>query len=374
MAHATLRQLETTLPTRPVPLTEQYSSAAARAELFAQDGYLYLPQVLARTHVKSWADRFASNGFFQTIFDNLYQRGHVSMPTHCTVAAPAAATTNDATCTSPNESNESVVTYALGRGIKHGFREIVMRSPGRYEISLHDDSSRDEIVRILSESLPWIPSLLSGDEQHRNDEDDDDTEMSSCSSPPRHKHCPTHYPPLDWETVSIVNVSLVVSTPGAPAQAWHADGSHVDLDTHWPCHCLNIFVPLTDVTEINGPTQLRPGSHWYTRRLAPLWLAAKARRTLRPCVAPTLTLGDCLVFDYRLLHRGLANATTTTPLDTEPNIQACSINRTILVVAIAQPWFKDVVNFPQKSLYDDATNAPSDNATNVDKEVFRMGL
>jgi hypothetical protein len=91
-------------------------------------------------------------------------------------------------------------------------------------------------------------------------------------------------------------------------------------------------------------------------------------------VAPTLTLGDCLVFDYRLLHRGLANATTTTPLDTEPNIQACSNNRTILVVAIAQPWFKDVVNFPQKSLYDDATNAHSDNATNVDKEVFRMGL
>jgi Phytanoyl-CoA dioxygenase (PhyH) len=343
MAHATLRQLETTLPTRPVPgQSEPQDAAAARAE-FAQDGYLYLPQVLALAHVENWADRFASNGFFQTIFDNLYQRGHVSMPTHCSVVTA----TNDASATnSPKEFNqESVITYALGRGIQHGFREIVMRSPGRYEISLHDDSCRDEIVRILTEALPWIPSLLS---DHNQDDDETTTEPSSSQS----SHNRRHYPPLDWTTVSIVNVSLVVSTPGAPAQAWHADGSHVDLDTHRPCHCLNLFVPLTDVTDENGPTQLRPGSHWYTRRLAPLWLAALAKKTLRPCIAPTMTRGDCLLFDYRLLHRGLANATFS--------------NRTILVVAIAQPWFKDVVNFPQKSLYD-SNNAPSDTATNVDK-------
>jgi hypothetical protein len=153
-----------------------------------------------------------------------------------------------------------------------------MRSPGRYEISLHNDASRDEIiVRMLSESL------------------------------------------------------LAVDTLSTTRDDW--------------------------------------------RRT--LWLAAWARRTVRPCVlAPTLTRGDCLVLEYRLLHRGLANATLLLPpLQhgglSEPMPHAGS-NRTILVVAIAQPWFKDVVNFPHRSLYDKPTNdntAPSDNATHVDKEV-----
>jgi hypothetical protein len=77
MAHATLRQLETTLPTRPVPEPSEQQRAAVVAQCaeFARDGYLYLPQVLAKTHVENWADRFASNGFFQSIFDDLYQRG-----------------------------------------------------------------------------------------------------------------------------------------------------------------------------------------------------------------------------------------------------------------------------------------------------------
>jgi hypothetical protein len=90
MAHATPRQLETTLPTRPVPEPSEQQRAAVVAQLaeFVRDGYLYLPQVLAKTHVENWADRFASNGFFQSIFDDLYQRGHVSIPTHCSVLAP----------------------------------------------------------------------------------------------------------------------------------------------------------------------------------------------------------------------------------------------------------------------------------------------
>jgi len=30
--------------------------------------------------------------------------------------------------------------YTMGRGIQQGFQEIVMRSPGRYEIAIHDKS------------------------------------------------------------------------------------------------------------------------------------------------------------------------------------------------------------------------------------------
>jgi ectoine hydroxylase-related dioxygenase (phytanoyl-CoA dioxygenase family) len=87
-----------------------------------------------------------------------------------------------------------------------------------------------------------------------------------------------------------------------------------------------------------GPTEFRPGTHYHTRNLTPLMLAAKARKTLRAPTAPLPRIGDALVFDYRVLHRGKANASDK--------------NRTFLVLTIAKPWFKDVLNFPRRSLHD----------------------
>ena len=155
-----------------------------------------------------------------------------------------------------------------------------------------------------------------------------------------------------WDQVRIINVSVVVSTPGAPAQGWHADGGHVDLQQHQPCHCLSIFIPLIDIDTVDlGPTQLRPGSHYHTRNLVPLLLAAQARRTWQPPVAPLLQRGDGLILDYRLLHRGMAHAMTTTTTATTAQQQ----HRPILVVTVAQPWFRDLVNVPSRSLYDSVT-------------------
>mmetsp|Transcript_28351 Transcript_28351/g.59638 ORF Transcript_28351/g.59638 Transcript_28351/m.59638 type:complete len:445 (+) Transcript_28351:73-1407(+) len=57
----------------------------------------------------------------------------------------------------------------------------------------------------------------------------------------------------------LCNLSLLVATPGCPTQAWHADGGHVSMSTHEPCHCFNVFVPLVDVPLEMGPTELRPG-------------------------------------------------------------------------------------------------------------------
>jgi len=44
---------------------------------------------------------------------------------------------------------------------------------------------------------------------------------------------------------------------------------------HQPCHVLNVFLPLVDLTLANGPTELRPGSHFVSRDLARLTLLAK---------------------------------------------------------------------------------------------------
>jgi ectoine hydroxylase-related dioxygenase (phytanoyl-CoA dioxygenase family) len=196
----------------------------------------------------------------------------------------------------------------LGLGVKHGFREIVMRSPGRYELSLlHMQGDQvPDTSRILEPLQTLLPTLLGG----------------AHSSIDQLKLC---------------HLSLLVSTPGSAEQGWHADGGHVSITKHLPCHCYNIFIPLQDVPLEMGPTEFRPGGHFLTRNLGPMMLAAKCRKTLRPPVWPPLQLGDAVLFDYRVLHRGKANTSTT-------------VNRNVLVMTFCEPWFQDILNFPKRSM------------------------
>jgi ectoine hydroxylase-related dioxygenase (phytanoyl-CoA dioxygenase family) len=66
-------------------------------------------------------------------------------------------------------------------------------------------------------------------------------------------------------------------------------------------------------------------------------LVAKCRKTLQAPVWPSLSLGDLLIFDYRILHRGRANRSNQ--------------RRNYLVLTYAEPWFQDVLNFPKRSMY-----------------------
>jgi ectoine hydroxylase-related dioxygenase (phytanoyl-CoA dioxygenase family) len=38
-------------------------------------------------------------------------------------------------------------------------------------------------------------------------------------------------------------------------QKWHGDGDHQSESKHLPPYAVNIFVPLTDITKANGPTE-----------------------------------------------------------------------------------------------------------------------
>jgi hypothetical protein len=253
--------------------------------IFHKDGFLRLNGILQSIDLDEL--HHFSEETFRRIFERLYQNGHTTFPTH-----------------------KREDTYALGPGVKNGFREIVMRSPGRYELSLLHSMQAPACVEHLKHNLLAIVPLL----------------LEGCT----------------WDDVSIINLSLVVSTPGSPVQPWHADGGHVNLQKHLPCHVLNVFVPLHDIALELGPTEIRPGTHYHTRNLAPMMMAAACRKTLRPRVAPILSATDVLIFDYRVLHRGLANSTANQ-------------NRTFLVLTVAKPWFKDILNFPSKSLDDPAT-------------------
>ena len=100
----------------------------------------------------------------------------------------------------------------------------------------------------------------------------------------------------------------------------------MSITEHLPCHCLNLFIPLVDVTNINGPTSFRPGSHKYTRDLKNLYFKAFITKKLQPIQSPNIKKGSVLLFDYRVLHRGLTNNSD------KP--------RPILVITFAKSWFK----------------------------------
>jgi hypothetical protein len=256
---------------------------------FNKDGFVRLNGILPTSAITD-LHRFSQDRFHR-VFERLHENGHTLFPTHYRLDA---------------ETGER--EYALGQGVKYGFREIVMRSPGRYEISLLYATAPDCLESLKQILSPIVPPLLEA---------------------------------TGWNEVSICNLSLVISTPGASQQGWHADGGHVNLQKHLPCHVMNVFVPLHDLTHAMGPTEIRPGTHYHTRNLAPMMLAAACRKTLRRPVAPILAAGDVLMFDYRVLHRGLANKTMQ--------------NRSFLVLTVAKPWFKDILNFPKRSLDDPAT-------------------
>lgn len=185
-------------------------------------------------------------------------------------------------------------------GIPNGYAEIVHRAPGRYDLltDLNVGGHRD--LKVL------IAALL-GTRARRV-----------------------------WKGV-------LLTEPGGAEQAWHADGEHLfpDRPVHLPVHCLNVFLPLVDVTFSNGPTEFAPGSHRLTR-LAGANAHTQDQDLLAAIgyesatVTPTLNRGDVVLFDYRIAHRGLAHHGDQ--------------RRPVLYETWAAPWFRDGVNFPDRTL------------------------
>ena len=101
----------------------------------------------------------------------------------------------------------------------------------------------------------------------------------------------------------------VISEPGALAQPSHRDG---------PDGLVTVFAPLTAFVPRNGPTELSPSTH----------RGGDDSSSLAPLLQP----GDVLLFDYRCLHRGLAN---------EGNSR-----REVAYAVYARDGVRDVQNFP----------------------------
>jgi len=124
----------------------------------------------------------------------------------------------------------------------------------------------------------------------------------------------------------------VVAEPDAQTQQKHMDGGHLFHDTHGsgqphvPAHCVNIFLPLVDVADDTslGPTEFWPGSHIVGAPHDGDGVPLAGNR------------GDMILFDYRVIHRGMANQGAR--------------NRPVLYATHTRPWFSDVENFPAERL------------------------
>ncbi len=197
---------------------------------------------------------------------------------------------------------------AIERGTDNGYAEIVARAPGRYDMLYGTDSAPFSDPQ-LHEGAVWRPlvdELLGGE-------------------------------------ATLLFCGLLMTLGGAGEQPWHTDGEHLfgpEVPT-LPPHCLNVFVPLVDITPDNGGTELCPGSHHLTRGVPEIYeQSSEHRETIgwrgRP-LPLEIPAGSALLFDYRLLHRGLANRTDTL--------------RPILYFTFCRPWFRDVHNFPTRRLF-----------------------
>ena len=106
-----------------------------------------------------------------------------------------------------------------------------------------------------------------------------------------------------------MRAGCVISEPGALAQPSHRDG---------PDGLVTVFAPLTAFVPRNGPTEVSPATH--------------RGGDDSSSVAPLLQPGDVLLFDYRCLHRGLANQGNS--------------RREVAYAVYARDGVRDVQNFP----------------------------
>jgi ectoine hydroxylase-related dioxygenase (phytanoyl-CoA dioxygenase family) len=159
------------------------------------------------------------------------------------------------------------------------------------------------------------------------------------------------------------------------------DASTVEsLDGSLPVHCITVFVPLVDLCDENGPTEFFPSTQRCSGRhrqaaMATLWSkfsvkggnrgghmgdskgveqggagAASNRGAEGGGDAGETTeggvrgltfnaaAGSAILFDYRILHRGLANTS--------------SLNRPMLYFTYGRQWFRDATNYPALSIWE----------------------
>lgn len=134
-------------------------------------------------------------------------------------------------------------------------------------------------------------------------------------------------------------------------QEWHRDGQALSSDptVQLAPHCLNLFVPLVDITDEVGPTEFWLGTH-IEAAYKKLQVEQQISTTPKPgpngsTIRVLAPAGSAILFDYRTIHRGAANSSGTP--------------RRVLYLTYARKWFTDAKNFNAPSILETTTVPPS---------------
>ncbi|KAH9599004.1 Phytanoyl-CoA dioxygenase [Trypanosoma melophagium] len=139
----------------------------------------------------------------------------------------------------------------------------------------------------------------------------------------------------DREAKKVMSTGCFYSLPGSSLQNLHTDGPSLSSVKDLYPYAVNIFVPLVPFDKTNG-TEFFPGSHWLEwQSKDPLKQSSKI---------PTIPLGMALLFDYRVLHRGLRNQRGSP--------------RPCYYATVVRSWYEDKFNF-SLARYRTALNVPS---------------
>jgi ectoine hydroxylase-related dioxygenase (phytanoyl-CoA dioxygenase family) len=184
------------------------------------------------------------------------------------------------------------------------------------------------------------------------------------------------------EPPSLVYSGWIFSFPGSHSQPWHTDGSplfgNTEINQSLPSYAINIFVGLHDVEEclVLGPTEFIVGSHHQMMDPNNVDTTTMVDRA----VPAVIGKGDVLLYDYRVCHRGTANLSSS--LSSVVSISSASVVgdkkkkkkeeeeehdednanggrkgggggvvRKVLYQMYARPWFKEHLNFGERSLF-----------------------
>ena len=193
-----------------------------------------------------------------------------------------------------NQVMRTVKTRDLMRELQDGFDLFRERGRGRYDMEL--PAFESEVFDFLTDlqKAPWMPVVRT----------------------------------ILGDDVVLIHKGCFLAVPGAEAQEYHQDGIHLTTQSQRPCHAINVFVPLVDLTSRNGPTEFCLGSHvlgheGYDKDFVEV---------------PKVKAGTPVIFDYRLGHRGLGNSSH----GIRP-IVYCTYAR-----AAQGKEFRDSVNFSRK--------------------------
>ena len=194
----------------------------------------------------------------------------------------------------------------VGLGLEGGYKEIVQRMKGRYDLFIEKETPTFRDL-ISLDTAPWgalINRLLF------------DSRMMSAG--------------------------VLMTLPGAASHPWHNDGPALFNGPNAPVlppHCINVFIPLVDQRIENGGTELRLGTHKRTGpRKRVVWsMSITGTQVEELPFSLICPAGSVLLFDYRLQHR--ANPHTGTN------------RRAVLYYTYALRWFIDHLNLPENSLY-----------------------